>query len=79
MYFHLSYLIHSKNNILYAYEELDYTISIPPLKSRSLKERYNLIEMFLNQEAKQINVLFNSQILFYILYCFMNVQDKLRN
>ena len=34
--------------------ELDYTISIPPLKSRSLKERYNLIEMFLNQEAKQI-------------------------
>lgn len=34
--------------------ELDYTISIPPLKSRSLKERFDLIEMFLNQEAKQI-------------------------
>ena len=29
-------------------------ISIPPLKSRSLKERFDLIEMFLNQEAKQI-------------------------
>ncbi len=34
--------------------ELDYTISIPPLKSRSLKERFDLIKMFLNQEAKQI-------------------------
>ena len=30
--------------------ELDYTISIPPLKSRSLKERYNLIEMFLKND-----------------------------
>ena len=33
---------------------MDYTIYIPPLKSRSLKERFDLIEMFLNQEAKQI-------------------------
>ena len=44
--------------------ELDYTISIPPLKSRSLKERFDLIEMFLNQEAT------NSMFYSTRKYCF---------
>lgn len=54
MYFHLSYRFISKITSYTLTNELDYTISIPPLKSRSLKERFDLIKMFLNQEAKQI-------------------------